>query len=100
MPRGPQGQWRPPDPNACAVHVARILTGEIEETFEPPKGQRKPPDPASGGRARAEKMTAEQRSASAKRAAAGRWGAAVLAALLLAPTSRPVRLSQTGRRWS
>ena len=31
MPTGPQGQKRPRDSNACAVHVARIATGEIEE---------------------------------------------------------------------
>ena len=29
MPRGPNSVWRPADPNACAVHVGRILTGEI-----------------------------------------------------------------------
>ena len=74
MPKGPQGQWRPPDPNACAVHVGRILTGEIEETYEAPEPRHKPPDPASGGRARAAKMTAEGRSVSAKAAAAARWG--------------------------
>lgn len=75
MPRGPNGEWRPADPNGCAVHVARILTGEIEETFEPPQSEsrRKPPDPASGGRARAAKMTPEARSASAKAAASARW---------------------------
>ena len=73
MPKGPRGEWRPPDPNACAVHVGRILTGEIEETYEAPGPRRKPPDPASGGRARSAKMTAEARSASAKAAADARW---------------------------
>lgn len=74
MPKGPNGEWRPPDTNACAAHVARILTGEIEETYEAPKTKRPaPPDPAAGGRARAAKMTAEQRSASARRAASARW---------------------------
>ena len=74
MPRGPNGEWRPADPNACAVHVGRILTGEIAETLEPPEDRRKtPPDPAAGGRARAAKMSPEARSASAKRAAEARW---------------------------
>ena len=74
MPKGQRGEWRPADPNACAVHVGRILTGEIEETFEPRADQRRqPPDPAAGGRARAAKMTAEERSASAKRASSARW---------------------------
>ena len=74
MPKGPQGQWRPADPNACAVHVGRILTGEIGETFEPLVDQRRPPNPAAGGKARAAKLSPEERSASAKRASAARWG--------------------------
>ena len=77
MPRGPNGEWRPADPTACAVHVGRILTGEIAETFEAPGPKRPaPPDPAAGGRARAVKMSPEARAASAKRAAAARWGSA------------------------
>ena len=31
MPTGPQGQKRPRDPNACAVMVMKIATGQIEE---------------------------------------------------------------------
>jgi hypothetical protein len=73
MLEGPRGEWRPRDPIACSMHVAKILTGEIEETFESPPDERRPPDPAAGGPARAAKMTAEERSASAKRAAAARW---------------------------
>ena len=38
MPKGPQGQWRSADPVGGAVHVGRIATGEIEETFEAPLG--------------------------------------------------------------
>ena len=34
MPKGPRGEWRPPDPVARAVHIGRIATGEIEETFD------------------------------------------------------------------
>lgn len=85
MSKGPNGAWRPPDTDACAAHVARILTGESvariltgesEETFEAPGTKRPaPPDPAAGGRARASKMTAGERPASAKRAAAARWSA-------------------------
>ena len=33
MPRGPNGEWRPADPIAAAVHVGKIATGQIEETF-------------------------------------------------------------------
>ena len=72
MPRGPNGEWRPADPNACAVHVGRILTGEIEETFEAPADRRRAA--SESARARASKMTPEERSASAKRASNARWG--------------------------
>ena len=38
MPIGPNGEKRPRDVIANAVHVMRIATGEIEETYvEPPK---------------------------------------------------------------
>ena len=34
MPRGPKGEKRPTDVNARAVMIARIATGEIEETLK------------------------------------------------------------------
>ena len=71
MPKGPQGQRRPADSIGCAVHVARIAIGEIEDTGY------KQPNKAKGGRAgakaRAAAMTAEERSGIAKKAAAARW---------------------------
>ena len=77
MPKGPNGQWRPADPVAAGVHIGKLATHEIEETFEAPAR----PDPADDSRrasaaatARAASMTPEARSASAKRAAAARWG--------------------------
>ena len=33
MPRGPKGEKRPADVIGNAVHVMKILTGEIEETI-------------------------------------------------------------------
>ena len=33
MPRGPKGERRPADVIGNAVHVMKILTGEIEETI-------------------------------------------------------------------
>ena len=33
MARGPQGQWRPDDPIAAAIHTMKIATGEVEETL-------------------------------------------------------------------
>lgn len=75
MPRGPRGEWRPRDPFACAAHVMGILTGRTPEAYEPPAGHQKPkpPDPAVGGRARAAKLSPEERSASASRAVGARW---------------------------
>ena len=76
MPYGPSGQWRPADPIACATHVMKIATGEIEETFAPPPR----PDPVAdslqaskAAKARAASMTSEERTASAKRASDARW---------------------------
>ena len=69
---------RPRDPNQLAKLVVDIATGDAEDT-PPNEGK----DPAAvalgrkgglkGGKARAESMTPEQRSASAARAAEVRW---------------------------
>ena len=72
MPKGPQGQKRPADVIGNAVHIAKIATGEIEET-----GYRQPAKAKSGragADARAKALSAEERSEIAKKAAAGRWG--------------------------
>jgi len=71
MPKGPRGESRPVDVIGNAVRVARIATGEEEET--PP-----PVSPGAalgklGGQARARNLTAEQRAEQAKKAAAKRW---------------------------
>jgi hypothetical protein len=74
MPPGPKGEKRPADVIGNAVHVMRVLTGEIEETI-PDDGK----DPAAkalgkkGGAARAKSMTPERRAEIAKQAAAKRW---------------------------
>ena len=69
MPRGPNGERRPADVMGCAVTVAKIATGEIEEELEG-----KSPGKVNGGKARAESMTPEERSKLAKAAAMARWG--------------------------
>ena len=72
MPTGPDGQKRPGNPIACAVTVARIATGEEEETtFKQPQ---KRPGGQKGGAVRAEKLSAEQRKEIATNAAKKRWG--------------------------
>ena len=74
MPRGPNGEKRPADVVGNAFRVMQIATGQIREDL---------PDSAAaslgrrgglkGGKVRAAKLTAEQRSAIAKKAAEARW---------------------------
>ncbi|HEX6700404.1 MAG TPA: hypothetical protein VF101_06690 [Gaiellaceae bacterium] len=69
---------RPRDPNALGAQIVREATGDAEP-FDPDAGK----DPAAvalgrkgglkGGRVRAERMTAEQRSEAARKAARARW---------------------------
>ena len=74
MPKGPQGQKRPRDVVSNAVKVMRIATGEEKEEYED-DGK----DPAAkalgakGGKARAAKLTPEQRSEIARVASYARW---------------------------
>lgn len=71
MPKGPRGQRRPADMIGNAVTVAKIATGEIEETgFKQPAKVR---SGKAGGTARAEKLTPEERDRIAKKASEGRW---------------------------
>lgn len=71
MPRGPKGERRPADVVGCAVTVARIATGEVEEALGKVPGRRK--SGKAGAAARAKALTADQRSAIAKKAAKARW---------------------------
>jgi hypothetical protein len=70
---------RPRDPSQLGKLIVDIATGEVEDTA-PDDGK----NPAAvelgrkgglkGGKARAERMTPEQRKEAAKRAANARWG--------------------------
>lgn len=71
MPKGPQGQKRPADTIAAAIMVAKIATGEIEET---PRPSKKVNSGKAGAKARNAKLSPERRSAIAKKAAGKRWG--------------------------
>ncbi len=74
---------RLPDPNVTAFRFVQALTGEPAPPPEP-EPDLKGKDPAAvalgrkgglkGGKARAASMTKAQRTASAKKAAAARWG--------------------------
>lgn len=74
MPKGPRGEKRPADVIGGAIKVARIATGEDEDTIED-DGKDKAAQALGkkGGKARAEKLTAEQRKEIARKAAAKRW---------------------------
>ncbi len=52
--------------------VARIATREVEEETRAPSGKVR--SGLAGAKARAEKMTQEERSAVARKAAGARWG--------------------------
>jgi len=71
MPKGPKGERRPADTHACAVMVAKIAPGEIEDTPGPAPGRRR--SGLAGAKARTEKLTSEERRGIAKKAAAARW---------------------------
>ena len=76
MPKGPQGQKRPRDVVSNAVKVMRIATGEEEEEEEYEDDGKDPAAKAlgaKGGKARAKKLTPEQREEIARLAAQARW---------------------------
>jgi hypothetical protein len=80
MPKGPQGQKRPADVIGNAVRVMRLATGEEEETLTEPSPKRAKAAQRGGlkgGRARAQKLTAEERREAAQKAASHRWAASV-----------------------
>lgn len=76
MPRGPKGERRPADVIGAAIMVGRIATGEIED-----KKIEKNPHAvalgklggAKGGKARATKLSRDERATVARKAAKARW---------------------------
>lgn len=77
MPRGPKGERRPADVIGNAVHVMRVLTGEIDESVPDDDGKNKAAQELGrmGGKARADGMSARRRKEIARKAAKKRWGA-------------------------
>jgi hypothetical protein len=75
MAKGPRGEKRPADVNARAVMIAKIATGEIEDTKASPASEFARTGGLKGGKARAKKLSAKERSEIAKKAAAMRWAA-------------------------
>lgn len=68
---------RPRDPNQLAKQVVDEATGQAEPEYEPDKNPAAVElgklGGAKGGKARAKKMTAEDRSDAARKAARARW---------------------------
>jgi hypothetical protein len=75
MPKGPRGEKRPADAIGRAIMVAKIATGEIEDNKTAPDKAHHSRGGKRGGAARAAKLTPEERSEIAKRAADARWAA-------------------------
>jgi len=71
MPRGPRGETRPAGTVECAVMIARIATGEMDDVKELSGKVR---SGKAGAKARAEKLSSAQRREIARTAAAARWG--------------------------
>ena len=74
MPKGPKGEKRPADVIGNAVKIARIATGEDEDTLtDDGKDKAAVSLGSRGGKARAKSMTSKQRTEIAKKAAKSRW---------------------------
>ena len=73
MPKTPTGAKRPADTISNAVHVMRVLTGEIEEKGRDPGTEANRRGGLKGGAARAAKLTPAKRKEIAQKAAAKRW---------------------------
>ncbi len=71
MPKGPNGQQRPADVIGNAVHIARIATGEEQDTSL--KQPAKRASGLAGAAARVDKASEDERRAIARQAAIIRW---------------------------
>jgi hypothetical protein len=72
MPRGPRGEKRPADVIGNAVKIMRIATGEETEELDSAKSAAAELG-SRGGKARAKKLSQEQRAEIARAAATARW---------------------------
>ena len=73
MPKGPKGQKRPADVIGAAVMVAKIATGEEEDTEAKKVSSAAAQLGSKGGKARAAKMSPTRRKEIAQNAAQKRW---------------------------
>jgi hypothetical protein len=75
MPKGPQGQRRPGDTHAAAIMVAKIATGELQDTKSDPGAEANRKGGLKGGASRAASLSPERRKQIAQQAAKKRWAA-------------------------
>lgn len=73
MPKGPKGEKRPADVIGNAIKIARIATGEEPKDADESLSSAAAEMGRKGGKARASKLTPDQRAAIAKKAAQKRW---------------------------
>ena len=73
MPRGPKGERRPADVIGNAILIAKIATGEVEDTVRDPAKELHRQGGLKGGKARASSLSPERRAEIAKNAAQKRW---------------------------
>jgi len=71
MPKGPKGEKRHADTVQNAMLIGRIATGDVEDA--PSKAPNRAKGGKVGGKARAERLSPEERSSVAKKAADKRW---------------------------
>ncbi len=72
MPRGPRGEKRPADVIGCAVAVARLSVGEVNEEPRMPSGRTR--SGQAGATARKQTLSPERLREIAQKAAHQRWG--------------------------
>lgn len=72
----PKRSKKPADLNRLASAIVDEATGENPQQPESPQARAGRTGGRKGGKARAERMTPEQRSAAARRAAQARWESA------------------------
>jgi len=71
LAKGPRGENRPADVIGCAVNVAKIATGEMEEELPAMSGRVR--SGKAGAEARRKALSSTERSQIAKKAAQTRW---------------------------
>lgn len=73
MPTGPRGERRPADSIGLAVMVGKIATGDIQDEARAETSAAAAALGRRGGQARAKNLSADERSAIARKAATARY---------------------------